>query len=65
MDVHTQFDIKATEEQAFIKKLTAKLNAKQTSSYKYITAAYDAVPLHCRMLKSLPTFRESFFASTL
>jgi hypothetical protein len=39
MDVHTQFDIKATEEKGFIKKLTAKLQAKQTCSYKYVTTA--------------------------
>jgi len=39
MDVHTQFDIKASEEQAFIKKLTAKLNAKQTCNYKYTITA--------------------------
>jgi hypothetical protein len=39
MDVHTQFDIEASEEQALIMKLTAKLSAKQTCNYKYTIAA--------------------------
>jgi hypothetical protein len=39
MDVYTQFDIKASEEQAFLMKLTAKLNAKQPCNYKYTIAA--------------------------
>jgi len=34
MSTHKQFNIKTSEAQTFIKKLTAKLNAKQTCNYK-------------------------------
>lgn len=60
-----QFDFKVSEEQVVIKKMTAKLNAKQTCIYKHTITAQDAVPLPCRLSKGLQMFRESFFASTL
>jgi hypothetical protein len=53
MDGYTQFDNKASEEQALIKKLRlCHLNAKQTGSYKYDKSFRSSsfgieCPAHC------------------